>query len=155
MDGWRRKGEYECRVANLPPHTLLFFPSQPLLSLAEILSFNTFWFPLQSRKDKERPKQKHKKRPESPTSLTPSSVPVTTEKVPDTADAGSGCGAGNLHKLYSLRVKGSIRHWSRKEALPMYFLSLFLIFLLFPPLVPTPAPTLGISHCSCLAFCWC
>ncbi|XP_065712183.2 protein AF-17 isoform X3 [Patagioenas fasciata] len=29
-----------------------------------------------SRKDKERPKQKHKKRPESPTSLTPSSVPV-------------------------------------------------------------------------------
>ncbi|PKU34732.1 protein af-17 isoform x5 [Limosa lapponica baueri] len=36
-----------------------------------------------SRKDKERPKQKHKKRPESPTSLTPSSVPVAAEKVPN------------------------------------------------------------------------
>ncbi|KAM9267344.1 protein AF-17 [Morus bassanus] len=36
--------------------------------------------PKKSRKDKERPKQKHKKRPESPTSLTPSSVPVATEK---------------------------------------------------------------------------
>ncbi|XP_019363217.1 PREDICTED: protein AF-17 isoform X2 [Gavialis gangeticus] len=36
--------------------------------------------PKKSRKDKERPKQKHKKRPESPTSLTPSSVPVTAEK---------------------------------------------------------------------------
>ncbi|NWX09564.1 AF17 protein, partial [Caloenas nicobarica] len=32
--------------------------------------------PKKSRKDKERPKQKHKKRPESPSSLTPSSVPV-------------------------------------------------------------------------------
>ncbi|XP_008933646.1 PREDICTED: protein AF-17-like, partial [Merops nubicus] len=30
--------------------------------------------------DKERPKQKHKKRPESPSSLTPSSVPVAAEK---------------------------------------------------------------------------
>uniref|UniRef100_A0A663MQP0 MLLT6, PHD finger containing n=1 Tax=Athene cunicularia TaxID=194338 RepID=A0A663MQP0_ATHCN len=36
--------------------------------------------PKKSRKDKERPKQKHKKRPESPTSLTPSSVPVAAEK---------------------------------------------------------------------------
>ncbi|XP_015267926.1 PREDICTED: protein AF-17 [Gekko japonicus] len=36
--------------------------------------------PKKSRKDKERPKQKHKKRSESPTSLTLSSVPVTTEK---------------------------------------------------------------------------
>nr|XP_025041967.1 protein AF-17 [Pelodiscus sinensis] len=36
--------------------------------------------PKKNRKDKERPKQKHKKRPESPTSLTPSSVPVPAEK---------------------------------------------------------------------------
>ncbi|EMP33807.1 Protein AF-17 [Chelonia mydas] len=36
--------------------------------------------PKKSRKDKERPKQKHKKHPESPTSLTPSSVPVPAEK---------------------------------------------------------------------------
>ncbi|KFO73080.1 Protein AF-17, partial [Cuculus canorus] len=36
--------------------------------------------PKKSRKDKERPKQKHKKRPESPTSLTPSSVPIAAEK---------------------------------------------------------------------------
>ncbi|XP_048373322.1 protein AF-17 isoform X3 [Sphaerodactylus townsendi] len=36
--------------------------------------------PKKSRKDKERPKQKHKKRSESPTSLTLSSTPVTTEK---------------------------------------------------------------------------
>ncbi|XP_054848201.1 protein AF-17 [Eublepharis macularius] len=36
--------------------------------------------PKKSRKDKERPKQKHKKRSESPTSLTLSSAPITTEK---------------------------------------------------------------------------
>lgn len=36
---------------------------------------------LQSRKDKERPKQKHKKRSESPTSLTLSVAPIITEKV--------------------------------------------------------------------------
>ncbi|XP_077170333.1 protein AF-17 isoform X2 [Paroedura picta] len=36
--------------------------------------------PKKSRKDKERPKQKHKKRSESPTSLTLSSTPVATEK---------------------------------------------------------------------------
>ncbi|XP_061446448.1 protein AF-17 isoform X6 [Rhineura floridana] len=36
--------------------------------------------PKKSRKDKERPKQKHKKSSESPTSLTLSSTPVVTEK---------------------------------------------------------------------------
>nr|XP_028559771.1 protein AF-17 isoform X1 [Podarcis muralis] len=36
--------------------------------------------PKKSRKDKERPKQKHKKHSESPTSLTLSSTPIVTEK---------------------------------------------------------------------------
>ncbi|KAF7239668.1 Protein AF-17, partial [Varanus komodoensis] len=39
------------------------------------------FFLLQSRKDKERPKLKHKKRSESPTSLTLSSTTIVTEKV--------------------------------------------------------------------------
>ncbi|XP_040547967.1 protein AF-17 isoform X7 [Gallus gallus] len=35
---------------------------------------------MESRKDKERPKQKHKKRPESPTSLPTPTVPIAAEK---------------------------------------------------------------------------
>ncbi|XP_071584363.1 protein AF-17 [Heliangelus exortis] len=42
-----------------------------------------------SRKDKERPKQKHKKRPESPSSLTPASVPITAEKGSSSHHEGS------------------------------------------------------------------
>ncbi|XP_011723672.1 protein AF-17 isoform X5 [Macaca nemestrina] len=47
------------------------------------------WTPLQSRKDKERLKQKHKKRPESPPSiLTPPVVP-TADKVSSSASSSS------------------------------------------------------------------
>ncbi|KFR12814.1 Protein AF-17, partial [Opisthocomus hoazin] len=66
--------------------------------------------PKKSRKDKERPKQKHKKRPESPTSLTPSSVPVAAEKVPnpgcERVTAGHHEGSKESSEVVRSDVKG-------------------------------------------------
>uniref|UniRef100_K7FTZ2 MLLT6, PHD finger containing n=1 Tax=Pelodiscus sinensis TaxID=13735 RepID=K7FTZ2_PELSI len=59
-----------------------------------------------NRKDKERPKQKHKKRPESPTSLTPSSVPVPAEKVPDPASTAHHEGIKETSEVSRSEVKG-------------------------------------------------
>uniref|UniRef100_A0A8C4YC15 MLLT6, PHD finger containing n=1 Tax=Gopherus evgoodei TaxID=1825980 RepID=A0A8C4YC15_9SAUR len=58
--------------------------------------------PKKSRKDKERPKQKHKKHPESPTSLAPSSVPVPAEK----GSTGHHEGSKETSEVSRLEVKG-------------------------------------------------
>ncbi|KAH1174175.1 protein AF-17 isoform X1 [Mauremys mutica] len=58
--------------------------------------------PKKSRKDKERPKQKHKKHPESPTSLAPSSVPVPAEK----GSTGHHEGSKETSEVSRSEVKG-------------------------------------------------
>uniref|UniRef100_A0A8B9NUX7 MLLT6, PHD finger containing n=1 Tax=Apteryx owenii TaxID=8824 RepID=A0A8B9NUX7_APTOW len=88
--------------------------------------------PKKSRKDKERPKQKHKKRPESPTSLTPSSVPVAPEKVLNPQDA-------NVRMRAEREGGGNYRHW------------LFTAVMGFPPspsLLFPPGTSCSSLQCS-------
>lgn len=79
---------YGCK--STPTHPAFFSLTTAVLCRGKVCTSSALWFLSQSRKDKERPKQKHKKRPESPTSLTPSLVPVAAEKVPNLQDVSVG-----------------------------------------------------------------
>uniref|UniRef100_A0A8C4YBT1 MLLT6, PHD finger containing n=1 Tax=Gopherus evgoodei TaxID=1825980 RepID=A0A8C4YBT1_9SAUR len=84
------------------PPPLFFFCNLCSHPSRKLVLSTLFLVPLQSRKDKERPKQKHKKHPESPTSLAPSSVPVPAEK----GSTGHHEGSKETSEVSRLEVKG-------------------------------------------------